>query len=155
MLRFCCFLLLCLTMLSAADQPLPFSHKAHSALGLKCKECHANADPGETMGLPASTKCMACHTTIKSDSPEIQKLAASAKEKKPLPWVRVYQIPAFVNFSHRVHLNAEVACQSCHGEVAQRDVLTKEVANNMGGCMACHTQRNVSNDCSLCHELKQ
>lgn len=139
----------------AADQPIPYSHKTHLALGLKCKDCHANPDPGEVMGFPATSKCMACHTTIKADSPAIQKLAAYAKDKQPVPWVRVYQIPGYVIFSHRVHTQADVTCQTCHGEVAQRDVMVKEVAHNMGSCMACHQERKVSNDCSLCHELKQ
>lgn len=149
------FLLLLCTALTAADQPIPYSHKTHLALGLKCKECHANADPGEVMGYPATSKCMACHVSIKTDSPSIQKLAAFAKEKKEIPWVRVYQVPGFVMFSHRVHMQGDITCQNCHGDVAQRDVIVKEVAHTMGSCMACHTERKVSNDCSLCHELKQ
>jgi hypothetical protein len=91
--------------LSAADapvQPIPFSHKVHAgAMKLTCKTCHPNPDPGETMTIAKPATCMQCHSAIKTESPAIQRLAAAAKEDKPLPWVRVYAIPSFVIFSHR------------------------------------------------------
>jgi len=77
---------------------------------------------------------MTCHQAIKTDSPHIQKLAAAAKENKPIPWIRVYRLPAFVYFSHRVHTEAGAACETCHGPVRDRDVITKEVANDMRFC---------------------
>src|ERR1700681_2178611 len=83
----------------AAEQPVPFSHKQHIALTLKCKDCHANPDPGESMGLPAASKCMACHVSIATDRPAIRKLKSFAKE--PIPWVSVFQIPSTIVFSHR------------------------------------------------------
>ena len=39
-------------------QPVPYSHKTHLAMGLKCSNCHTNPDPGEVMGFPAESKCM-------------------------------------------------------------------------------------------------
>ena len=34
--------------LSPREQPIPFSHKVHAgSLGLACKMCHTNPDPGE------------------------------------------------------------------------------------------------------------
>src|SRR5678815_1762999 len=100
------------------QQPVPYSHKTHLALGLKCNSCHRNADPGEFMGFPAESLCMSCHQTIKTDSPNIQKIAAAAKEKKPIQWIRVYRIPTFVYFSHRVHTQAGASCETCHGPVS-------------------------------------
>ena len=140
--------------LNAQQQPLPYSHKTHLALGLKCSSCHKNVDPGEAMGLPAESICMSCHRAVKTGSPHIQTLTAAAKEKKPIPWVRVYKIPTFVYFSHRVHMKAGATCESCHGQVRERDVITKEVAHNMLSCMACHAERKASNDCTTCHEEK-
>jgi len=29
------------------EQPIPYSHKQHIALGLTCKDCHTNPDPGD------------------------------------------------------------------------------------------------------------
>ena len=133
-------------------QPVPYSHKTHLAMGLKCDSCHRNADPGEFMGFPAEGFCMGCHQVIKADSPHIAKLAAAAQAKKPIPWVRVYQLPKYVYFSHRVHTAAGTSCETCHGPVRERDVMTKEVVHNMKSCMACHTAAKARNDCMACHE---
>ncbi len=136
------------------QQPLPYSHKQHIALGLKCKECHANADPGEVMGFPAASKCMACHVSIAKDRPTIRKLKEFAEAKQEIPWVRVYQIPSYVDFSHRTHLEAGAACETCHGSVAERDALWREGTLSMGACMDCHRKNRASIDCTYCHEAR-
>src|SRR5262249_41360546 len=105
------------------QQPVPYSHKTHLALGLSCDACHRNADPGEFMGFPPETVCMTCHQAIKADSPHIEKLAAAAREGKAIPWVRVYRIAPYVYFSHRVHIAAGTTCEKCHGPVRERDVM--------------------------------
>jgi hypothetical protein len=152
MMRFC--LLLIAASAFGQQQPIPFSHKVHAGtMKLACKMCHPNPDPGETMTIAAPSTCMTCHSAIKTDSPAIQRLAAAAKENKQLPWVRVYAIPSFVNFSHRKHLEKGNTCQDCHGPVAERDQLVKEVDLSMAGCMSCHTAKKASVDCALCHEL--
>jgi hypothetical protein len=140
--------------LYAEEQPLPYSHKKHLAMGLKCNACHKNPDPGEAMGLPAESFCMSCHQAVKTDSPHIQKLATALREKQPVPWVRVYRLPSFVYFSHRVHTKAGTACESCHGPVREREVITREVALNMRACMACHAEKQARNECTTCHEEK-
>jgi hypothetical protein len=141
-------------LLLAAAQPIPYSHKTHLALGLQCKQCHTSPDPGEMMGYPQTKTCMGCHTTIKTDSPAIQKLTSYAKEQKPVPWVRVYQIPSYVFFSHRTHLQEGANCQQCHGPVAERDVIVKETDISMGACMDCHRKNKASIDCTYCHEQR-
>jgi c(7)-type cytochrome triheme protein len=143
-------------VLAAADgpeQPLPFSHKTHAGdLKLQCKMCHPNPNPGESMTIAGPSLCMQCHSAIKTDSPAIQKLAQYAKEGRPVPWVRVYEIPSYVNFSHRSHLEARNTCEDCHGKVVERDRLYREVDLNMGACMNCHAARKASVDCAYCHE---
>jgi hypothetical protein len=139
----------------APVQPVPYSHKHHvGTMKLKCNFCHENKEPGETMGLPVASKCMGCHKSIKSDSPHIQKLAGFAAANRPVPWVRVYQIPSYVFFSHKAHLDAGNTCTECHGPVAEREVLRKEMPINMGACMDCHQKKKASNDCSFCHEQR-
>jgi hypothetical protein len=133
-------------------QPLPYSHKQHLALGLKCEYCHIEPDPGEMMTFPATEKCMTCHQSVGKDKPTIQKLTAYAKSNEAIPWVRVYKIPEWVDFSHKNHLQAGAKCQTCHGPVAERDSLFKEVDNSMGACMECHRQKNVSVQCDYCHD---
>ena len=141
-------------LMAQPQQPLPFSHKQHVGTGLKCAECHKNADPGESMGLPVVAKCMACHIEIAKTKPTIQKLKAYAVAKQQVPWVRVYELPGFVWFSHRTHLAAKAKCETCHGQVAERDVLTREVNISMGTCMECHRKNEASIDCNLCHEAR-
>src|SRR5215472_11997602 len=123
---------------AAPAQPIPFSHKQHLALKLQCKMCHANPNPGEMMGIAAASVCMQCHSSIKTESPAIQKLASFAADKREIPWARVYQIPGYVDFSHKTHLNSGATCETCHGHVEQRDVLFRESNISMGGCMDCH-----------------
>jgi hypothetical protein len=135
-------------------QPIPYSHKQHIALGLKCANCHEMPDPGEMMGIPAAAKCMTCHQSVKKDSPPIQKLAAFAARNEPVPWVRVYQIPAYVFFSHKNHLDTGATCETCHGKVSERDRLFRETDISMGGCMNCHRSSRASLDCAFCHEQR-
>ena len=135
------------------EQPLPYSHKTHVALGLQCRDCHAIADPGFLAGYPAEATCMACHSAIKTDSPHIQELARLSAEGSAVPWRRVYRVPDFVWFSHASHVeDASVDCETCHGPVAEREVLFQEKPTTMAACMACHAQHSAPNDCDLCHD---
>lgn len=140
---------------TAPRQPIPFSHKLHAGdQGLECKMCHPNPDPGEAMSTVPPSTCMDCHASIKTDSPAIQQLSAFAKSGRPVPWVRVYQIPSYVVFSHRAHLAKKNTCEECHDKVAEREQLRRETDLQMKGCMACHSNKKGRNDCTLCHELE-
>lgn len=97
---------------------------------------------------------MTCHSTIKTDSPAIQKLAAAAKDGREIKWVRVYEIPSYVNFSHRTHVAAGNQCEECHGPVATRAQLAREGNISMGGCMECHRAKKAGLDCTYCHEQR-
>ena len=131
------------------EQPLPFSHKQHAGtLKLQCKMCHTGPNPGEMMTIVGASVCMQCHSAIKP----IEKLAPAAKENREIPWVRIYAIPSFVDFSHRTHLAADATCADCHGNVAERDKLFKEGDISMGACMKCHSMRKVSINCTFCHD---
>lgn len=139
----------------AADgpaQPIPFSHKKHAGdLKMPCKSCHRDVDPGELLTIADAPQCMQCHSSIKTDSPAIQKLAAFARNDREIPWVRVYQIPTYVTFSHRAHAQSGNTCSECHGKVAERDQLFQEADLSMGGCMNCHRMKKASIDCGYCH----
>ena len=133
-------------------QPIPFSHKVHMAAGLKCAFCHPIEDPGFTAGLPAESKCMVCHTAVKSDSPDILKLAKAVKAGKTIPWVRIYRVPDYVWFSHALHaVDAKIECAACHGPVAKREILVQEKPTSMAFCMDCHAAHKASNGCDVCH----
>jgi hypothetical protein len=137
----------------APEQPIPFSHKTHVDSGMKCTNCHAIKPPGDKAGIPAEALCMGCHASIKSDSPAIQKLASFAREKRAVPWVRIYKLPKTVYFSHEVHVRqAKAECATCHGPVQERAALGQEKSIFMAECMACHDQHKASNKCDLCHD---
>ncbi len=133
-------------------QPLPFSHRAHAGVGLKCLECHKMSGRGMAAELPAASLCMNCHQVVKKDSSAIATLAAYAQEKRFVPWVRLYRLPDFANFSHRRHyVKAKIACEQCHGAIAGQDILRKEKSIAMTSCMACHDIMKASNNCDTCH----
>jgi len=135
------------------SQPIPFSHKAHVALGVKCADCHPIKAPGFAAGLPKEDTCMACHIAMKTESPGVQKLAGFHKSKKSVPWVKVYRLPDYVWFSHEVHhKEARVSCDTCHGPVAEREVIVKERPITMAACMDCHKEYQASNACDFCHD---
>lgn len=139
--------------LEGPEQPIPYSHKLHAGkMNLECKKCHPNPDPGEKMTIPATAVCMECHAVIKTDSPAIQKLASFAESNRDIRWVRIYEIPSFVRFSHRAHLEAESTCADCHGPVKERVRLHREADISMKGCMDCHMAKSASTDCTFCHE---
>ncbi len=137
----------------APAQPIAFSHKRHAGnLGLKCATCHQNPDPGERMGLATAALCMQCHEAVKTESPALQKLAAFASDKREIKWVRVYEIPTFVFFSHRAHATAGSKCADCHGEVKELEQMSRQMDVSMASCMNCHQTKGASIDCTYCHE---
>ncbi len=124
----------------APQQPVPYSHKLHAGdLQLKCSTCHPNPDPGETMTLPKPQVCGTCHP---------------GKYDRQIKWVRVYEVPSFVNFSHRKHIAAKNTCEECHGPVATRAQIARETDLTMGGCMNCHREKKASIDCTFCHDQR-
>jgi Cytochrome c7 and related cytochrome c len=134
-------------------QPIPYSHKTHLALGLQCKDCHTNPDPGRLMTFPATSKCMECHVTVARDKPAIQKLAGFAKLRQPIAWVRVYKVLPGVTWNHRVHLKAGVKCEVCHGQVAQMERMSEVTSVvTMYSCLHCHEMNNAKTACVTCHK---
>ncbi len=134
------------------EQPIPYSHKTHLALGLPCSTCHTNPAPGNLMTFPATTTCMSCHISIATNKPAIQKLAEFSKSRQPIPWVRVYKVLPGVTWTHRKHLDAGMKCQMCHGQVALMDRMSETTSvTTMGVCLKCHTEHGAPTVCSTCH----
>ncbi|MGH9616509.1 MAG: cytochrome c3 family protein [Acidobacteriaceae bacterium] len=137
-------------------QPIPFSHKEHAGtLKLPCEYCHAPSRSGETLKIPQAAFCMQCHQTMATENPGVEKLAAYAKSNALVPWIRVYQLPSFVTFSHKTHLSHGITCEQCHGQVADQVRVYKAMDISMGTCIKCHTARHASIDCNTCHMLNQ
>lgn len=137
-------------------QPIPFSHKVHAGtLQMGCEYCHTMTRSGDSLKIPQAHMCMQCHQAIATANPGVQKLAAYAKAEQPIPWVRVYQLPSFVSFSHKVHLAHGNTCQECHGQVAAQTRVFKAMDISMAGCIRCHRAKQAPVECDTCHELQQ
>jgi hypothetical protein len=141
----------------APQQPIAYDHGIHvtkqEGPQLECTFCHENADKSSHATIPNISTCMACHESIKTDSPEVQKLAAYSQRGEQPPWARVYWIPKSANafFTHKPHIKANVDCVTCHGQVGQMHQVKREVNQDMGWCVDCHRTQHVSIDCYICH----
>jgi hypothetical protein len=134
-------------------QPIPYSHKKHLAFGLECKKCHTNPEPGKLMTFPATGTCMECHVTIAKDKPAIQKLAEFSKSRQTIPWVRVYTVLPGVAWNHRVHLEAGVKCETCHGAVREMEAMSEVTSvTTMYSCLHCHEMNQAKTACDTCHK---
>ena len=98
---------------------------------------------------------MTCHRAVKKDSREIQRLAALGNQAAPFPSRQVYTVADFVFFSHARHRKAGLDCALCHGAVAEREVVRKELPTTMKSCVDCHKARRAPVECNICHELSQ
>ena len=137
----------------APEQPLPYSHKVHLAQGLKCTDCHEGAEKDDHATFPSTQKCMSCHANVKTDSPNIQKLAQYDEKKEAVPWRRVYRVPSFVYWSHKQHVtNGKITCDACHGNVPQMEVMQKVKDISMPACIECHKQHSAPVSCDTCHD---
>lgn len=122
-------------------QPIPFSHEFHvSQLQIECEYCHTGTGRGEVAPMPAVETCMGCHRTVGRDLVPINRLAAYWDRGEPVPWVRVYKLPEFVQFPHRPHVQGGVECQECHGPVERMPRVYQATPLTMGWCLECHRQ---------------
>jgi len=47
-------------------------------------------------------------------------------------------LPDYAYFNHSAHVTAGVGCESCHGNVAQEEVVMQKKPLSMGWCLGCH-----------------
>ncbi len=129
------------TARAGADAP-QFSHKTHAVLRMPCTKCHAVAGKGVAAGFPGEAECKVCHTAF---------TAAQTK----FPTKRIYRLPDFVFFSHKVHTDAKAECARCHGDVNSMATVTLAVPPTMKMCVDCHRETKASTECFICHEIGQ
>ncbi|MCC5877016.1 MAG: cytochrome c3 family protein [Candidatus Sumerlaeia bacterium] len=125
----------------APAQPIPFSHVLHSGvMNMECLYCHGSAEKGAHAGIPSMDVCMGCHSIVRTDSPDIQRLTEYYNNGEAVPWVRIHALPDHSYFSHQWHVAAGIACQTCHGPVQEMATVRQWSKLEMGECMACHRQ---------------
>ena len=133
-------------------QPIKYSHKVHVATNkIDCRFCHSSATRSTSAGIPSVEKCMICHRVIAVDKPEVKKIAQYWKDKKPIPWNRVTELPDYTYFPHFRMVNAGVPCLTCHPGIDKDDIAVQRQEFGMGWCLTCHRGRGVSIDCWTCH----
>jgi mono/diheme cytochrome c family protein len=162
----------------APRQPILFNHVIHAgSFGIACQHCHTDARRSEYAGLPSVERCLGCHKIIGAqDNPEIAKIADYGRRGAPIPWVRVFKVPEFTHFPHKPHIQADIACQTCHGAIERMPVVGARTGPSlvndlqyavglkptpppltMGWCLECHRRENATRglhaplDCVTCH----
>ncbi len=86
----------------------------------------------------------------------------SSLSRKSIEWIRIHKVPDVVYFPHLRHVNAGVACQSCHGPVETMEKVKQAEDISMAWCVDCHRDVNngelkeykglqASIDCGGCH----
>ncbi len=139
------------------EQPIPFPHNFHIGVGAQCSYCHTGTSTGPDAGLPTTDKCWGCHQQIEPRNDNLKLVASYGSEGKQIPWVPVAIQPDFVVFSHQPHINAELTCETCHGDLSQMTVAEPQKGQNMGWCLDCHQKMSTPeefvllSDCATCH----
>ncbi|HEU4470650.1 MAG TPA: c-type cytochrome [Flavisolibacter sp.] len=158
----------------APEQPIYYSHKVHAGINqINCLYCHNSAWDSKHAGIPSLNICMNCHVAVQAyekgpklmdeegneidGTAEIQKLFRYAgytpgpgakwdpsKAKSP-EWVKIHNLPDHVYFNHAQHTRVGgVACQTCHGNIQEMDVVSQTAELSMGWCINCHRESKVN-----------
>jgi cytochrome c551/c552 len=155
----------------APEQPIYYSHKVHAGINqINCLYCHGNAWESKHAAIPSLNVCMNCHKAISTyekgpkiydeagkevnGTAEIEKLYKYAgftpgqpwdpAKATPIEWVKIHNLPDHVYFNHAQHVNAgKVACQTCHGNIQEMDLVQQVSDLSMGWCINCHRQSKV------------
>lgn len=131
---------------SAPEQPIAFSHKIHAGDNeIPCQYCHTEARRSPSAGVPSVNKCMGCHNEVATESPLIRQVSEYWENKEPIPWVKVHDLPDFVHFTHKRHVQAGIACQTCHGPVETMDKISVHSRNNDGPTLLASTTGEIMN----------
>ncbi|HLE56529.1 MAG TPA: cytochrome c3 family protein, partial [Rhodothermia bacterium] len=137
----------------AADKDpveLIFSHRLHvEDQDLDCSDCHggvAGSEMGTDNLLPEMAVCADCHDVENED--ECGTCHSNVDDPREVPRIETFS----TMFSHKRHIDADVACEDCHSGIAQIELASAEVLPGMVKCLDCHDQHAVTSvECSLCH----
>ncbi len=154
---------------SEFSQPIEFSHKTHIEKGgVPCEFCHIYARRSINSGAPAMASCFGCHRVIpgSDEDPQkaiknqdaIKKLLEFQPKGESIPWKKIHDVPDFVHFSHKRHIQIGFDCTECHGEINQHDFLSTETMVtdlSMGWCMKCHREGRQTVDGKIAGPVRE
>jgi hypothetical protein len=147
-----------------------FNHAKH-VKGLKqsCKACHAEAYASTSASdrlLPDPIKtCDRCHDVDHTNRAAVKAgtdsggqcshchLGGADRQGR----VARFVIPnANLHFNHKKHLDRNIGCAQCHGQVGEIEQATRDQLPRMAGCLTCHdmsgaARGDAKSECSTCH----
>jgi len=139
-------------------QPIAFSHKLHAGqYEIDCNYCHTGVRKSKSANIPSANICMNCHSEIKTESEEIQKIYAAidydpetkeyGNDIQPIEWVRIHNLPDLAYFNHAQHVKVGgLECQTCHGPIEEMEVVYQHANLTMGWCINCHRETEVNTE---------
>jgi len=83
---------------------------------------------------------MSCHSQIATYSELLEPVRTSYATGVPLEWNKVHDLAEHVYFRHQTHVNNGVACETCHGDVNQMQLVWQQETMTMAWCLECHEQ---------------
>ncbi len=123
----------------APTQPVAFPHSLHvGAWGIDCRYCHMSVDKSSYADLPPTQTCMSCHSQVATTRDALAPVRQSYQTGQSIAWKSVYQLPAYVYFSHDIHVNKGVGCETCHGRVDEMTQTIRVTPLTMEWCLSCH-----------------
>lgn len=137
-------------------QPIAFSHKIHAGqYEIDCQYCHTGVRKAKSANIPSANICMNCHTAIKTESEEIQKIYTAidydpstgeyGNNVQPIEWIRVHNLPDLAYFNHSQHVQVGgLECETCHGPIQEMEVVYQYSNLTMGWCINCHRETNLN-----------
>lgn len=136
-----------------ASTAIKFNHKSHVRQNeIPCEFCHVSARRSTISSIPTMQNCIGCHRTIPGSTQEQQReieiLLDLWEQGKVAVWEKKHDLPDFVHFSHKRHIQAGFDCTECHGNIADAEQINRQEAKSkltMGWCLDCHNSHPAVN----------
>ena len=128
---------------SSADDLLPKKHDP-------CNDCHSIDEKAPLKDDSPPARCDACHQNVTITNG----VASVPKVSLPKPNLKM---------NHKAHAQKGIACTSCHGQVGQLELATRDQLPRMKNCLTCHQnpepggpgKKLARSECSTCHVTKK
>ncbi len=144
---------------STAERGFTFSHSLHLEQGMDdCTVCHdVTAEDGAVLTMPAHELCAVCHEVpeFENNLPANEEDAAQCQychtREDYSVTARIVRLTEESKWAHGPHIDAELACSTCHAEPDKpHGGLPKNALKPF--CMDCHGKQSAElNACSVCH----
>lgn len=148
-----------------------FNHRLHvKKFKQTCKVCHSNAyqstDALDRLIPDPRSTCDNCHDV---DHSNLQAVEAGDEPNGQCTWChigddagvdgRVAKMvfpQANLRMSHKAHLDRNIDCAQCHGQIEELELATRDNLPRMAGCFSCHAQSGAAQGeakghCTNCH----